>query len=232
MRDQFILGLSSAASQKVIFAKDDAITLSEVVAIALAQETAQASTTLIRETSPSSQPTPTVNKTSGKRGKKPNSYSSQSGASQGNRPRGGGESKKKPRPNCGSSQHTAKECQHKDVECHKCHKKGHFARMCRSEAPSAIPTHNQVSQRNVHAVGPASREFIINLSINGIRHSMEFDTGCENSILAEDFWRHSLGAPALKKSSVVFTSYTNTSFRPLGELDVNIEYKGQSVTHT
>ena len=232
LRDQLILGLSSAPAQKVLFAKDDGIKLAEVVSIALAQETAQASTDLVRVSSPTR--AATVHKTSGNRGKQAGRrapQSSQSNKGQGRQQEGEAQSTC---PNCGSNQHsTSRDCPHKDVVCHKCHRKGHFAKLCRSPKPvKSKPTHNKVSHSRVNVVkSVAPREYEIKLKVNNFSHVMEFDTGCQDSILSEDFWRNTLGAPALTKSKYVFRSYTNTTFRPLGELRVEIEYKGQVVSH-
>jgi hypothetical protein len=41
----------------------------------------------------------------------------------------------------------------------------------------------------------------VQVDVNGIPHRTELDTGCQRSVLGEDFWRKSLGAPALQKST-------------------------------
>jgi hypothetical protein len=60
---------------------------------------------------------------------------------------------------------------------------------------------------------------------------MEFDTGCQTSLLSEQFWRDSLGSPPLQRSKHVFRSYTNTSFQPLGEIILDLDYHGQVLKH-
>jgi len=61
---------------------------------------------------------------------------------------------------------------------------------------------------------------------------MEFDTGCQRSILPEDFWCHSLGRPRLEPCLISFRTYTNETFTPIGQCKVKLEYQNQKVHHT
>jgi hypothetical protein len=72
--------------------------------------------------------------------------------------------------------------------------------------------------------------YCIKLVINGVPHEFQFDTGCDDTILSEDFWK-SLGSPPLLGSRLVFTAYTGTEFRPIGELEADVQYQGQVLRH-
>jgi hypothetical protein len=104
-------------------------------------------------------------------------------------------------PNCGSSSHSSsKQCQHKNVECHKCSKEGHFAKLCRSSSNKSS-TVDSVS--TIHKLSKSTDIITVQVDVNGIPHRMELDTGCQRSVLGEDFWRKSLGAPSLQKSKYI-----------------------------
>ena len=52
---------------------------------------------------------------------------------------------------CGGTDHQASLCRFREVECNKCHKKGHLARVCRSSRPANGPTPARVkAQRFSH----------------------------------------------------------------------------------
>jgi len=61
---------------------------------------------------------------------------------------------------------------------------------------------------------------------------MEFDTGCEKSLLSENFWKKELCRPALNPSTITFTTHTNQSFRSIGELPAVLKYKDQVLNHS
>lgn len=231
LRDQFLFGLASEQAQKTLFTKKDDIALKEVISHAIAQETAEASTSLIRRPeSNQHHDASSVNKASRNFQKK--------GKSQQQQHEKGGGSKSNCCPNCGSKKHlTAKDCPHKEAECHNCGKKGHFARMCRKAKKNAdtkaVDLNNVIRDiRNVDSDIHQTKKIIkINVTVGNKSHEMELDTGCETSILSEDFWKQ-LGSPKLKKSSFVFRTYTKAVFKPLGEFETTLAYNGQRLDHS
>ena len=234
LRDQLILGMSSVQCQKIIFTKEDDIKLDKVLSLVLAQELAAASTDAVRQFS-SSTPETVHKTTAGSRGRQNVSKAtwSRSGNQSRKKSQGGEYSGKHACSNCGFSHSQERECSAKDKECHNCGKKGHFSKCCRAKAKSEHPrsTHNHITS-DVHATRTSKSRLIeINVDLNGITHNMEFDTGCQTSILSHEFWRNSLGSPPLSKSQHVFNSYTNTSFVPMGEVDLELRYKGQVLRH-
>lgn len=247
LRDQFIFGILSESAQKKLFTKSDDIKLKDVIAVAHAEELSEISTSIIRARS---QPTTSssmeqVNKVQMKKSQW--QKSEHQGNKFKNSQKGNGHSSSKSCPNCGSSSHaSSKDCPHKDVTCHSCGKKGHFSKLCRSkgnsngnQSSSKAAATSYVEIRTVestHSVEEtiSKKKIWINVEINGIPHSMEFDTGCERSILSEDFWSHHLQSKKLKKSSVTFKTYTDQLFSPIGELLCNIDYPylNQSIQHS
>jgi len=230
LRDQFIFGLSSEQAQRTLFTKPDDIKLKEVIAAAVAQETAVLSTTLVR--GPPITPADSVNQVKRESPPRQGSKSKPKNSNPQHHARNSRSNHSNSMcPNCGSNRHTkTKDCPHKNVECHSCGKKGHFAKMCRSSS------NNQVVQLKKVRTGAANiyktdRVIKVTVRVNNVLHDMELDTGCERSLLSEKFWRSSLSKPKLSKSNVVFRTYTNEIFKPLGNLKTSVVYHNQIVEH-
>ena len=64
---------------------------------------------------------------------------------------------------CGGKSHHVKDCSHKDVRCYKCHKQGHFAKMCRSK--TSIPPSKNFKQTNMVEKTPDSDSDNANLQV-------------------------------------------------------------------
>jgi len=226
LRDQFIFGLVNESTQKRLFTKADDVSLATVVAIAQAQEMSEESTSIIRGGgTASSKPHEELTLKVNQRVKKgsPRPQGSQQSSHQ--KPQ-----KSKACPNCGRTDHMKpKDCPHKNVKCYQCGKTGHFAKLCRSKPSNT----SYVEVSKVNSVQSSSRKKIfVEVEINGVPHKMEFDTGCERSLLSEEFWKLNLHRPPLKPSNVVFTTYTNQSFNSLGELPGVFKYKDQVAKHS
>jgi hypothetical protein len=217
LRDQFIFGLTSETSQKRIFLENDSVALDKVVAIAISQEQAESSTQIVRNGSTSVlEATNQVSRKYGKKGQK--SKSSSPSQSQ----------NKSHCPNCGAS-HSRRDCPHRDVECFKCHKKGHFSKMCRS-----VSSDKQVGQRNakqvqklsVKSVSNPTQEIIVNVKIGGVAHQMEFDTASGSTFLDSKFWRQ-MGSPRMQPSNIQFLTFTKQLFKSKGRIHAELEHNGQ-----
>jgi len=180
--------------QRSLFTKDDDIILKDVLSIARARETAEASTSLIRgEHSSSTQEQTYVNKVNSG-GHSKNQAHHQDGITTYQKKQN---MKSKSCPNCGSRDHVkSRDCPQKDIICYACGKKGHFAKLCRSSQNA-----NLVDVDSIKSVYSASQKreqaVLFKVEINGIPHVMELDTGCEKSLLSKTFWREQLHSPTL-----------------------------------
>ena len=127
LRDQVILGLSNAQCQRVLFTKEDDVTLDKVIGIATAQELAVSRTAAIREFS-SSTPEQVHKATTvgGGRQKGPGSRGPKSGQQSRTQGQSGHNDSRKSCGNCGLS-HSQGQCPARKKECHSCGKKGHFS---------------------------------------------------------------------------------------------------------
>ena len=225
LRDQFVFGLTDDNTQRKLFTQPDNVALKDVLNIAQSIEAAELSTSMVRgneSNSPSSQVHKTDKRSPGK-----GNFSSQ-------KSKPGKNQQQQQCPNCGSKKHKkSRDCPHKEVECHTCGKRGHFARMCRSGNNRNVTESSQVNTTVSCHTNSNSADRCINISvtINGVNHAMELDTGCETSILSEDFWRQCLKSPKLTPSALTFRTYTKETFKPLGELKTSIVYNGQCSKH-
>ena len=89
---------------------------------------------------------------------------------------------------CGGKNHHVKDCPHKDVRCYKCHKQGHFTKMCRSK--TSIPPSKNFKQTNMVEETPdsdsdnailqvysrPSKPFTVKFCTDGITLTFEVDT--------------------------------------------------------
>ncbi|CAL8141455.1 unnamed protein product [Orchesella dallaii] len=107
-------------------------------------------------------------------------------------------------PNCGSKSHqSSRDSPHKEVECFGYGGKVHFKKHCRKTNSSEINHHQDNAPHatlhiyvNNEAVNSASfntkKNIWITINVNGVPHDMELDTGCEQSLLSQQFWREGL----------------------------------------
>lgn len=253
IRDQLIFGLNSEPAQRRLFTKDDSISLQDVVALAIAQEAAVVSTTLVRgHTQPeASTSTEQVNKLSrfksqqqrkfqkGTKGNPDNTRNShqandnpQKNRNTGNNNNKNSNNNSNPCSGCGSTQHSRSKCPHANSKCYKCGRTGHIAPVCKSSGPSSN-NHLSVEPFNLNNVTTSTtrKQLLISVKINGVPHNMEFDPGCDASMLSEDFWKGELGSTPLSNSSIVYRTYTGETFTPLGQFSAKIEHNGQTITH-
>lgn len=240
LRDQFIFGLRSESTQKQIFTKPDDVKLEEVVNLAVAQELSDTSMSLVRGSSHYSKKEPEVQKVQKNQWKKGKDSKKNHGQQQSQ------SDSKQVCPNCGSASHKKAECPHTDVKCYGCGGIGHFKNMCRkskknengnqhkSSKPSSSQARNvSVNTAEVHKSDQNKKDekIWIAIVINNKEHVMEYDTGCEQSLLSASFYHDVLGSPPLKKCKTTFKTYLNQLFKPLGKLKCKLQYNGQHINH-
>ncbi|XP_011861714.1 PREDICTED: uncharacterized protein K02A2.6-like, partial [Vollenhovia emeryi] len=103
---------------------------------------------------------------------------------------------------CGGSHPRAK-CTFRDAECYKCSKKGHIAKMCRSNTEDSK---TQLQIKNVaiqalSAVGKRRRHYIT-ASLIGKSVNLQYDTGSDITVIGKNEWLR-IGSPKLITSDIV-----------------------------
>lgn len=179
LRDQFVCGLSSEAAQRSLFMEDDTLLLEKAVKIATTEEAAERSTQLIRGNGLHSVNMPGSVETTNK------IFTSKRSSGRGN--------SSVSCPACGKG-HSKKDCPHKDDECHKCHKKGHFSKFCWSGKKAGTNSKGGKGVNTVNQIGENDEPIYIDVKINGKAHTMEWDTDSGPSFIPPGFWK-TLGSP-------------------------------------
>ena len=152
---------------------------------------------------------------------------------------------------CGDKSHTPGQCKFKEVVCFKCKKKGHIARVCRSEGrasqgkgrlhqvettselQSSHPGDDQGSSGEelglFHVGGKTSSPICVELLLDGQQVTMELDTGAAVSIMSEEQCRRLFPKARLQATEMVLRTYTSERMEVAGELLVNVAYESQTM---
>ena len=99
---------------------------------------------------------------------------------------------------CGKSNHMAKECNTKLLECNFCHKKGHVEAVCFKKERQSTRT-QPVKNITLHAVNipeDYAPKLEVPIDINGVSCVMEMDTATTGNFISQQQWE-ALGKPSL-----------------------------------
>lgn len=161
---------------------------------------------------------------------------------------------------CNSNKHLATNCPFKQAECHKCGKKGHIVKACRSSISKFTPTKGKKTQKthqlsmtqdaspqrrnqkinppiyDLFRVANSSVEpMVVNIQLNGKEVPMEVDTGASRTVMGETTFQkllgHQLEGNAVQPSKVRLRTYTGEQLQVLGAVDVR-SLKGILQRHT
>lgn len=130
---------------------------------------------------------------------------------------------------CGLLRHPRSKCPARDAVCHKCQKKGHFSKVCRSSSVSASVTPNigaMLATITSAATPSVLSKAIARVSINGVEADGLIDSGSSMSFIHPDLVeRHSLNVQQ-SKCAVTMAS-TSLSAHTSGVCEVNINVNGR-----
>ena len=144
---------------------------------------------------------------------------------------------------CGGAHPPAK-CRFKQATCHKCNKKGHIARACRSSQAGMAPQRHEET-RPVHQVTQEdSSEVYTMYNLPGAQIDpiqvvvwigdqelpMEVDTGASLSIISEQTYHSLIKAPALLPTQARLRTYTGEPMPVLGLITVPVHHNNQQKT--
>jgi len=225
LRDRFVCGLRSEATQKKLLAEAE-LTLQKAVKIAQSMEMAAAKARQLQ--SPNS-----ATESSLEVGKLFVASPRQEGGTSCYR--------------CGKRDHRAAQCPFRSACCHNCGKRGHIKPVCRQVKKTFKPSTQKgkdPSSRSIKTVQEesdlkdpsellnhvgvhTSRPIVLELKLNGKQLNMELDTGAAVSLVSEQTYRSQLQGCLLKPSEVQLLTYCGGPISVLGEVEVSVSYEQQ-----
>ena len=151
---------------------------------------------------------------------------------------------------CGSRQHKARNCPHKDKQCNLCKKAGHLARVCKSGSTCKIIRNHQQAHTHqieeateedeeddddhfgVHKVAGSKRyrKLVTRLIVGGTALEFEVDTGAELSTIPAALYHKTLTHIPMHHSSVVLRLYDGSVLPTKGVITVQVKQGSQTVT--
>ncbi|XP_040070861.1 uncharacterized protein LOC115320361 [Ixodes scapularis] len=209
LRDRFVCGLLREDIQRVLFTEYSKLTFQKAVERAQAMEAAKQSAAEARV--------------------------GNSSVTDVHKVQAGNEKQRDSCYRCGSSRHRSQECPHRQSVCHKCDKKGHIQRVCRSgtdvggkkRPPGKRVKTLEVEGRLavVHGVSsPSLTPVTVEMVINGSAVEMELDTGAAVTVMSAKQFHQSFPSVKLTPTVVRLRTYTGALVRLQGVATVNVQH--------
>eukprot|EP00731_Ephydatia_muelleri_P037009 Em0376g4a len=150
---------------------------------------------------------------------------------------------------CGGK-HKASDCRCKSLDCYKCGKRGHLARVCRSHGGGGskgtrsdelsdersgkkpLDTEKTETYALYNLSSSKSRMPLVQLlTVNGTPLQMQVDTGAVVSLISESTYMRvwpQVRRPALEKSGILLRTYTGEGINVVGKICVHVQHEGQN----
>ncbi|UYV63312.1 K02A2.6-like [Cordylochernes scorpioides] len=125
---------------------------------------------------------------------------------------------------CGNSNnHNWKNCPAMNSYCNKCMKKGHYAKVCRSEAINEIKSEIAF----LGSVEDNSKKWIVPIKVNNRQVNFKIDTGADVNVLPLQYYYQSFQRIKLEKSDKILQSPNGIPLETVGMIHVKLQNKGQ-----
>ena len=237
LRDRFVMGMSSAATQQNLLAETD-LTFDKAVKVATAREAALRDATAAHKLGVSANANNGQGNVYQVKGHKSNFKSSEKNQNS-NANNNKSSTPKSACFGCGGK-HWKKDCPFKNAECHACRQVGHIKKMCKNQSKSkntnyienklgahgsSSKTENQeyeytFSVKDSSKVPPIN----VNILLNSKKLEMELDTGATRTIIPKDayykLWPVASERPILLESNINLQTYGGSNLKIHGEIEV------------
>ncbi|UYV64751.1 K02A2.6-like [Cordylochernes scorpioides] len=107
--------------------------------------------------------------------------------------------------------------------CNKCMKKGHYAKVCRSEAINEIKSEIAF----LGSVEDNSKKWIVPIKVNNRQVNFKIDTGADVNVLPLQYYYQSFQRIKLEKSDKVLQGPNGIPLETVGMIHVKLQNKGQ-----
>ncbi|UYV77006.1 hypothetical protein LAZ67_14002793 [Cordylochernes scorpioides] len=125
---------------------------------------------------------------------------------------------------CGNSNnHDWKNCPAMNSYCSKCKKKGHYAKVCRSEAINEIKSEIAF----LGSVEDNSKKWIVPIKVNNRQINFKIDTGADVNVLPLQYYYQSFQRIKLEKSDKILQGPNGIPLETVGMIHVELQNKGQ-----
>ncbi|UYV68276.1 STOML2 [Cordylochernes scorpioides] len=125
---------------------------------------------------------------------------------------------------CGNSNnHDWKNCPAMNSYCSKCKKKGHYAKVCRSEAINEIKSEIAF----LGSVEDNSKKLIVPIKVNNRQINFKIDTGADVNVLPLQYYYQSFQRIKLEKSDKILQGPNGIPLETVGMIHVELQNKGQ-----
>ncbi|UYV72597.1 K02A2.6-like [Cordylochernes scorpioides] len=125
---------------------------------------------------------------------------------------------------CGNSNnHDWKSCPAMNSYCNKCMKKGHYAKVCRSEAINEIKSEIAF----LGSVEDNSKKWIVPIKVNNRQVNFKIDTGADVNVLPLQYYYQSFQRIKLEKSDKVLQGPNGIPLETVGMIHVKLQNNGQ-----
>jgi len=226
LRDRFVCGLRSEATQKKLLTETD-LTFQKAVDIAHTMETAADNARKLQSPSRATEPMTHL--------KDIRRVSSN----------GQGEASNSNCYRCGKSTHKPAQCPFRTAKCHNCGKMGHLRRVCRQpkRSPKQQGAQASHSRQQVKLVqedttdeililyqdkASCDRPLEVDLTLEGKPLRMEVDTGAAVSLVSEKTYRSLFPKAPLQPSTTKLRTYSGEPLAVVGQREVEIKHGEQS----
>ncbi|UYV62145.1 K02A2.6-like [Cordylochernes scorpioides] len=125
---------------------------------------------------------------------------------------------------CGNSNnHDWKNCPAMNSYCSKCKKKGHYAKVCRSEAINEIKSEIAF----LGSVEDNSKKWIVPIKVNNRQINFKIDTGADVNVLPLQYYYQSFQRIKLEKSDKILQGPNGIPLETVGMIHIKLQNKGQ-----
>jgi ribosomal protein L44E len=130
---------------------------------------------------------------------------------------------------CGKERHPVDKCPARGVTCHKCHKRGHYERQCRSKSISEI-TNDDIAYLNVLEEDQET-SWKAPVKLGETEMYFKIDTGAEVTAISEQTYRKLQNSPPLKKPDKRLLGPSRNPLKVIGQIETELNYKNKTIKH-
>ena len=134
---------------------------------------------------------------------------------------------------CGRGSHPRQQCPARDAECRKCHKRGHYERLCRTKSVAEVhgpEPPDDFAYLNTIGSGQSAM-WTVTVSVNGQPTQFKVDTGAEVTVISSAASAQ-LGITDPQPARKQLRGPDGTPLRTAGQATVKLAHQGQECRHT